>query len=79
MVYKIIYKNGTTGHIHARVWAGEAAGKLALAGNLIMADEEFSNFRKMLEAGSGFMDTVIFERQAISSPATRENNGFRPA
>lgn len=78
MVYKIVYKVGR-GHTHFRVWAGERTGSLGLCGELIMLNAEFSNFRKMLEAGAGLMDTVVFEEQIISSHATRENNGFHPA
>lgn len=78
MILKVVYKQAG-GHVFMRMWVGMAPGGLALAGQLTMTDEEFMNYRKILEACSGFMDTIIFEQQTTSSPAIRENNGFHPA
>lgn len=79
MVFKVVYKVAG-GHTHMRVWAGSRAGSLGLAGELVMLNEEFYNFRKIMEAAHALLDTVIFEEQQVTSaPATRENNGFRPA
>ncbi len=78
VIFKVVYKRAG-GHVFMRLWCGEQAGQLALSGQLTMRNDEFDSFRNMLSAGHGLMDTVVFEEQITSAPATRGNNDFRPA
>lgn len=73
MIFKFVYKRAGN-HTHLRVWTGQTHGALALAGTLVMTNEEFEELQDTLQLGIRLSNEVIFERQVTSAPATRGNN-----
>lgn len=70
MIFKIVYKE-MGGHTHFRFWAGKHLGSLGLVGAGTFTNEEFAEFKAIMESGVNFDQKAIFEEQVISGPTPR--------
>ena len=59
MIFRIYHKL-LGGHVHARVFVGKESQSLGLAGELVMREDEFVDFRRKLLFGHGYEATVHF-------------------
>lgn len=66
MVYRFYFKRSGN-HTHVRMWVGERAGSLALAGKLAMQNDEFDQFKRLMEKDViSIRHSIEFHEQTVT-------------